>query len=342
MAEEKVVESNETRDAEAQSQTVIDAARRIPATSVAVMIFILLVAFACTGVTVVNSIIEDKYAPEVIKGKDTYGKPAQYPTLSNDLPLGVAGQVGDVQIPESQITNFILNLREKVGLEDQEAWDQWMIGRNHSTETIRNQIILYYINNEIIEQMADELGIQPTEADYQQTRDEIFDSPEAVEAMEASLAAEGRTFDDFEADIVMQTKKRLITAKVSEGITETPAFKATLLKTIQGEYPEYADTKSLDDVDPAIVEEVSDRMRYLSEEQAFSSYLKEFVDEHDIYYSPIRGEVPYPSNSDAYFAKQEFMATLKQALKKSGMVLDEDTFPGNLFVDETETADSES
>lgn len=46
---------------------------KIPGTSLAVMIFILLVAFACTGVQVVTGLVEAEHAPEEIKGKYTQG-----------------------------------------------------------------------------------------------------------------------------------------------------------------------------------------------------------------------------------------------------------------------------
>lgn len=88
MSEEKMSEQERTASPEApvasgasgtsSASSGAEANRRIPGTTVAVMIFILLVAFACAGVQVVPNKIEDKYAPEEIKGKENQ-KPVEYP-----------------------------------------------------------------------------------------------------------------------------------------------------------------------------------------------------------------------------------------------------------------------
>lgn len=284
--------------------------RRIPATSVAVMIFILLVAFACTGVTVVTEMVDAKHAQQPIYGKD--GRRAtDYPTPGR-LPDGVAASVNGVEIPESQISNFIAGLRAAQDLESQEAWDEWMIENGQNTETIRNRVILYYVNNEMIDQIAEEMGIHPTAEDYQQTRDEAFATPESTQAIEEALASEGRTLEDYEADIVAATKRRLIGEVGNAGTVDTPEFKEAVLKGIQDRYPEYAEATSLDEVDPQIVEEITAEFKELSDYQTFSSKVDAFVKDHDVLYSKISGTRPYDSNADEYFMKQNFLQMLEQ------------------------------
>lgn len=336
MAEEKVPEQVDAKErVDAQPGAPAEAARRIPGTSVAVMIFILLVAFFCVGLQVVTDMVEAKNAPEVIKGKDVPADYAEYPIPAH-LPEGVAASVNGVEIPESQITSFIMGMRASLGLESQEAWDEWMIDSANSTETIRNRVIMYYVNNELIDQMADELGIKPTEEDYQKTRDLAYGTPESKQALEESLAREGRTLDDYEADVVTLTKRRLIGEVYNEGIVDDPAFRGAVLKAIQSEYPEYAEAMSLDEVDPELAQEKLDEYKTLSDMQAFSGYLKDFVERGEVLYSKMGSDLPYQSNSDTYFMKEQF----KQMLNKNGIFLGEGGVLDGLVADEDQSDES--
>ncbi len=337
MSEEKMSEQERTASPEApvasgasgtsSASSEAEANRRIPGTTGAVMIFILLVAFACAGVQVVTNMIEDKYAPEEIKGKENL-KPVEYPILHR-LPEGIAAEVNGVEIPESTITDMIMSLRHNVGLDDQEAWDEWMIETNNTTETLRNRFILYNVNAVLVDQMAEELGVEPTEEDLQVTRDEIYSSPEAIEMAKEQLAQEGRTLEDYETDIVTLTKKRLIGEKYNEGITENPEFQETVLSYIKQGYPEYAEAESLDQVDPDIVSSVTQEMKAISDTQAFSNYVRDFLLRSDVFYSKMGSDLPYKSNSDTYFMKEE----MKAMLKKNGLISDEGSVFDELMSD---------
>ncbi len=315
MTEEKARDQlDEKAQTPAAAPASAEVSRRIPATSVAVMIFILLVAFACTGVTVVTEMVDAKHAQQPIYGKDG-SRATDYPTPGR-LPDGVAASVNGAEIPESQITNFLMGMRRAQGLESQEAWDEWMIENGQNTETIRNRVILYYVNNEMIDQIAEEMGIHPTAEDYQQTRDEAFATPESTQEIEEILASQGRTLEDYEADIVAATKRRLIGEVGNAGTVDTPEFKEAVLKGVQDRYPEYAEATSLDEVDPQIVEEITTEFKQLSDYQTFSSKVDAFVKDHDVLYSEISGSRPYDSNADEYFMKQEF----KQMLEKNRII----------------------
>lgn len=301
---------DEKEQASAASPASVEANRRIPATSVAVMIFILLVAFACTGVTVVTGMVDAKHAQQPIYGKDG-SRATDYPTPGR-LPEGVAASVNGVEIPESQITDFIMGMRQAQDLESQEAWDEWMIDNGQNTETIRNRVILYYVNNEMIDQIAEEMGIHPTAEDYQQTRDELFATPEDAQAIEEMLGAEGRTLEDYEADVAVFTKRRMIGEVGNAGTADTPEFKESVLKGIQNSYPEYADALSLDEVDPQIVDKVTAEYEALSDSQTFSSKVDAFVRDHDVLYSELPSDLPYRTGADAYFMKENIKAMLEK------------------------------
>lgn len=338
MAEEKITDqAGAGPQATDASHAPADLNRRIPATSVAVMIFILLVAFFCVGVQVVTSMVEAKNAPEVIKGKDDLGG-VEYPVLSR-LPDGIAAEVNGVEIPESQITGYIMRMRTNLGLEDQEAWDAWMKENPNTTETLRNRILLYYVNNEVVNQMAEELGIQPTAEDYQETRDRLMGDPEMKQALVDALAAEGLTLDDYESDIVNLTKKRLIGEASAEALVGLPEFDEAVMKVIQQRYPEYENIASLDEVDPALVSEIEDEVVAVNVDQAFSDRAHDFLKESKIYYVKLPADLPYQSGSDAYFMQAEFKEMLKEALKKSGVSVGEGSLFDSLMADEEQSGE---
>lgn len=330
-------ENTPVRTAPEVPQQGVEVSKRIPGTSVAVMIFILLVAFACTGVQVVLDMVEAKNAPEVIKGKDDLGA-IDYPVLAS-LPNGIAAEVNGVEIPESQITAHIMEMRSTLGLEDQEAWDDWMKESLNSTETLRNRLILYYVNNEVVDQLAEELGVQPTAEDYQEVRDELLGDPEQKAKLEEALAAEGLTLDDYEADIVTMTKRRLIGREEAEALVDLPEFDEAVMTVIKERYPEYESVESLDEVDQAIVHEVEEEVIDVNVDRAFSEKAHDFLKESKIYYAKTPSDLPYQSNSDEYFMKEEFKLTLKDALEKSGISVGEGSLFDSLMADEEESGE---
>lgn len=296
----------------------VKAASRIPMTSVAVMIFILLVAFACTGVSVVVDMVNQKNAPAEIKGKDDLQQ-VEYPLLAN-LPDGVAAKVNDVEIPESQVTERIMTMRSRLGLEDQQAWDDWMISTSNSTETLRNRIIMFYVNNEIIDQMAAQMGIEPTEEDVAAYREELFADPEQKQEIEQMLAEEGRTMEEYEETLTTLTKRKLIGEAAVEELMQLPEFSDGVLTVIKERNPEYANATSLDEIDDvALVESVTQEVADLNESKSFSERAHEFLKNSGIFYSKIGSDMPYQSNSDVYFMKKE----IKQMLNKNGLFIGE-------------------
>lgn len=324
MTEQRIPERDDAVEAPEQKRgPVVAINRSIPATSVAVMIFILLVAFACTGVQVVFDMVEANNAPEEIKGKDKF-QAVEYPVPAS-LPSGVAAEVNGVEIPEEVITEGIMTMRENLGLQDQEAWDEWMLASNNSTETIRNRYILYHVNNEIIDQIAEELDIHPTEEEYQETWDRYYSDPEAYQSLLDSLAEQGRTLEEHKGDMRTTTKRIMIGEKYNEGTFDTPEFDEAVLNLIKQDHEEYADATSLDEIDPDLVEQVTAQAQAMSDQQAFSSYVHDFLKRSDVLYSEMGSNLPYKTGADAHYMKEE----VKQLLNKNGIFLGE----GGIFDD---------
>ncbi|MCI9128878.1 MAG: hypothetical protein HFJ65_00955 [Eggerthellaceae bacterium] len=309
--------------------------KKIPGTSVAVMITVLLLALLFGGIYVVTSIIDAQAAAREIKGKGE--NPAvEYP-IEARLPNGIAAQVGDVEIPESVVEDYIHTLRERLDLTSQEAWDEWMKENGFTTESLRYSVIKYYVNLEIVDQMAKEYGVEPTEEDIQRVRDQAFATPEAEQAIKENLEAQGRTMEDYEADLRMSAQQELLQDVVTEGLEDTDAFKKGVLRAVKNQYPEYEEAESLDEVDPEIVEEMSAQVAYLSKAQTYANYLNDFMKEIDILYSKMPTDVDYRSNSDAYFSQEIMKLQIQEMLKNNGLLEEDSPLSGLLGTTEEQT-----
>lgn len=307
-------------DGSSQSQDVKVVKEGIPTTSILVMVFILLVAFACAGVQVVTGLVEANNAPEEIKGKNTQPTDAAKYPLPARLPVGVAGNVNGVEIPESQITDDILKMRESLGLQDQEAWDAWMIENGLETETLRNVILLNYINSEMLDQIAAENGITITDADYEAYLEEVKADPARLERLEATLAHEGKTMDDALESIKLTAKKRIIGEQLNKDTLDSPELQESILSFIKSNWEEYKDVSSMEEVSPEIVDEATEYIILLSNQGALGHAVDDFVENHDVQYRVLNVEVPYKSNADMYYRGQE----IRQILNKNGLFIPED------------------
>ena len=70
-----------------------------------------------------------------------------------------AATVNGVSIPESDITKTIESVRTQSGLDTEEAWGQFLVSNNMTPESVREQIIDSYVNQELIKSGAAELGV---------------------------------------------------------------------------------------------------------------------------------------------------------------------------------------
>ncbi len=217
------------------------------------------------------------------------------------------------------MTDYIIGIRERLQLEDQEAWDEWMISNGRSTENIRNQVLLYYINLEMLTQIAEERDIVITDADYDAFLEDIKSDPEQFELLEANLAAEGYTVDDKEA-LTLSVMTDVIGARINEAVLDTPEFKDAVLEYVKRGAEEYKDITSLDQADPAVVEQVTKDVAGYSNRGALGFAVDDFVKAHDVLYQKLDGDVSYQSNADTYFQEM----AIRQILNKNGLFIPED------------------
>ena len=134
----------------------------------------------------------------------------------------VAGTVNGQDIMEQTITDYIANFRTSSSLESDEAWGEWMVANGYTPESVREEVIDYYVNQDLYDQAAKEYNVTVEQADIDAAMEEtkaMFESDEAFqEALEASSMTEESYIEDVIRPNLLQTKlAEAVAAQDTEG-----------------------------------------------------------------------------------------------------------------------------
>ena len=122
----------------------------------------------------------------------------------------VAATVNGQDIMEQTITDYIANFRTSSSLESDEAWGEWMVANGYTPESVREEVIDYYVNQDLYDQAAKEYNVTVEQADIDAAMEEtkaMFESDEPFqEALEASSMTEESYIEDVIRPNLLQTK----------------------------------------------------------------------------------------------------------------------------------------
>lgn len=142
---------------------------------------------------------------------------------TSDTPTytgGVAATVNGVEIPEDKVTQAIQDIRAQMSLTEEDAWGQWLADNDYTPESVREEIVNSFVDQELVKQGGEAEGItaDPTEIDqYVETMRGHYDSDSAwAEALEAV----GMTEDEYRDNIALSLVSQQLQQKVGEGAAE--------------------------------------------------------------------------------------------------------------------------
>ena len=104
---------------------------------------------------------------------------------TSDTPTytgGVAATVNGVEIPEDKVTQAIQDIRARMSLTEEDAWGQWLADNDYTPESVREEIVNSFVDQELVKQGGEAEGItaDPTEIDqYVETMRGHYDSDSA-------------------------------------------------------------------------------------------------------------------------------------------------------------------
>lgn len=153
---------------------------------------------------------------------------------------GVAATVNGVTIREDDVTNTIENIRKQSGMEEADAWGNFLASSSMTPETIRERVIDDQINKELVKEGAASLGIavESSEIDtYVESMKANFDSDEK---WQEALKQAGFTEETYRQNIQDSLLQQKVGAHFEEAATVSDE---ELIKAAETYAPSYDGAK---------------------------------------------------------------------------------------------------
>ncbi len=127
---------------------------------------------------------------------------------------GVAATVNGTEIKEDTITKYIQDFRTSSNLTSNDSWANWMNTNSLTPTTVREQVIDYYVEQELTKQAANEQGISvdSSEVDTQVNNMKANYSDDA--AWKKALEDAGTTEDQYRESVETGLLKKALKEKV--------------------------------------------------------------------------------------------------------------------------------
>lgn len=133
---------------------------------------------------------------------------------------GVAATVNGSEIQEDTITQAIEDIRVQMSLTDADAWGEWMAENDYTPESVREEIIDSYVDQELIKQAGEEMGLTADEETVNGYVDSMKGNYDSDEAWNDALQQVGMTEDEYreniELSLVSQQIQEQVTADVAD------------------------------------------------------------------------------------------------------------------------------
>lgn len=115
----------------------------------------------------------------------------------NDVSGGVAATVNGTELGEKAITAYVDNFRASNGLTEDSDWAQWMVDNGRDATTVREEVIDYYVSQELIRQAAEENGVEVDDAQVDEQISTMRGYYSSDEEWKNALQAVGVTEDRY-------------------------------------------------------------------------------------------------------------------------------------------------
>ena len=117
---------------------------------------------------------------------------------------GVAATVNGTEIPEDTITAQIQMIRAQMSVDTEDAWGAWLAENGYTPETVREQIISGYVDQELVRQGAAQKGVTVEDDDIEAVLNATKAQYDSEEAWEQALKQSGTTEDDYRHNLEQQ------------------------------------------------------------------------------------------------------------------------------------------
>lgn len=127
-----------------------------------------------------------------------------------------AATVNGTAIPESEITDTIEGVRAQSGLDTEEAWGQFLVSNSMTPESVREQIIDSFVNQELIKVGAADLGVSVEGSEVDTYIDSMKANFQDDAAWAEALEQAGFTEESYRESIESSMLQQQISAHFEE------------------------------------------------------------------------------------------------------------------------------
>ena len=114
---------------------------------------------------------------------------------------GVAATVNGAEIQEDTITKYIQDFRTSSDLTSDDDWGNWMKENSFDPATVRDQVIDYYVENELKKQACDEKGITVEQSQVDDEINNMKANYDSDGAWKQALSSAGLTEDQYRESV---------------------------------------------------------------------------------------------------------------------------------------------
>ena len=114
---------------------------------------------------------------------------------------GVAATVNGAEIQEDTITKYIQDFRTSSDLTSDDDWGNWMKENSFDPATVRDQLIDYYVENELKKQACDEKGITVEQSQVDDEINNMKANYDSDDAWKQALSSAGLTEDQYRESV---------------------------------------------------------------------------------------------------------------------------------------------
>ena len=118
-------------------------------------------------------------------------------SASGESSGGVAATVNGVEIQEQAVTDYIQEFRDSQGLTEDDAWGTWMATSDMDPASVREDVIDYFVDEELVKQAAEENGVTVSDDEVQEQIDQMKANYGSDEAWESALSSAGTTEEKY-------------------------------------------------------------------------------------------------------------------------------------------------
>lgn len=115
---------------------------------------------ALAATLAISSIAVPGCASDQMAAEDVVAESTTDPSLD-----AVAATVNGTTLSEDTVAEYVSKFRRASGLEDASAWNDWLNGHGMTAENSRDEVIDYYVEQMLVDQMAEEEDLTVTDAE---------------------------------------------------------------------------------------------------------------------------------------------------------------------------------